>query len=571
MAAATEAGLELLSAVLDGTPAGIAVADARLHWLHANPAFERATGVRAEELSGRPVAASALAAAGPAAARALADERGGETVSDPLPPTALRQPGLRLSCRRIDLGGRPAGVVATLLGAGAETGTGAATREPDAATVRLAVARAADEEIGTTLDADTTCVELAEFAIRHGLADIAAVDLLPGGHGASGAGGRIRLHRAALTADTRRGAVTAPLAQPGENVRHRPGSPTAEALATGRAVTLVLLPVAPAQAGAAGAPRGADPAAFRAAGAERLMVVPLLARGRTLGVLHLARLPGPGRPTEPVPGLGLDGGPDGGPPAVLGDLAGHAALAIDNAQRYTRSQHVALDLQRALLAEPANPHPNLQLATRYRPSGSHTVVGGDWYETVRLPFGRTLLVIGDVMGHGVEAAVDMSTYRSMLRYTAGMDLPPHRILRQLDTLISENESARPATCLLALADPARHRWTFANAGHLPPALISPDRPTELVQLPTGPPLGTGLSDYEQARRPLTADQTLLLYTDGLVERRGEDIDTSLARLAALPLPATGDLEELLDTVLHSLAAHPAEDDTALLAARPRTR
>lgn len=146
-------------------------------------------------------------------------------------------------------------------------------------------------------------------------------------------------------------------------------------------------------------------------------------------------------------------------------------MAIDHARRYTRAQGIALELQQALLTEPGKPHTNLELAWRYLPSGTASVVGGDWYEVVRLSFGRTLLVIGDVMGHGVEAAVDMSNYRATLRYVAAMDLPPHRILRRLDALISEDDAARPATCLLALADPNRARWTLSSAGHLPPALV----------------------------------------------------------------------------------------------------
>ncbi|WP_371477396.1 SpoIIE family protein phosphatase [Kitasatospora sp. NBC_00315] len=559
-----ETGLELLRAVLDRTSAAIAVTDGRLRWVHANPAFEAAAGVRSGELLGLPVTATALAALSAALSRALADRLGrevlldrwgGEVLLDPPPGEAGPAGPPRWSCRRVELRGRAAGVVVTLAPGPALPGGAPSRPAPGgAAEERLALARAADERVGTTLDADTTCVELAEFAIAGGLADIAAVDLLPDAHSPY-TGGRIRLRRCALAARRAGGADTSGLPQPGESVRHQAGAPTAEALTGGRAVAVDL----GEDAGPTGEGPPAADRAFRAAGAHHLLVLPLIARGRSLGVLHLARLAAGGR------------GFTGEDLALVGDLAGHAALALDNAQRYTRTQHVALDLQRALLAEPANPHPNLELATRYLPSGSHSVVGGDWYETVRLPFGRTLLVIEDVMGHGVEAAVDMSTYRSMLRYIAGMDLPPHRILRQLDTLISENEASRPATCLLALADPARRRWTFASAGHLPPALVTPGRPTELVRLPTGPPLGTGLADYEQTRLPLEDGQTLLLYTDGLVERRGEDIDVSLDRLAALSLPAAGDLEDLLDTVLHALAAHPAEDDTALLAARPRMR
>ncbi|MBO1419985.1 PP2C family protein-serine/threonine phosphatase, partial [Streptomyces sp. FH025] len=353
------------------------------------------------------------------------------------------------------------------------------------------------------------------------------------------------LRRAAVRAVPTLEAALADLPRPGESVRHREGSAAARSLATGVAVLT--------EPG----PEDACPAAV-----DSLLVLPLTAHGHLVGLLTLGR-------TGAAPAYTPDDA------ALLGSLAARTATGIDHARRYGHSQGIALELQRALLSEPGNPHQNLALASRYLPSGSSSVVGGDWYETVRLPFGRTLLAMGDVMGHGVEAAVDMSHYRSALRDIAGMDLPPHRILRQLDTVISADDSARPATCLLVLADPSRGRWTLSSAGHLPPALITPDRPTELLRVPTGPPLGTGFGGYEQATHPLDAEQTLLLYTDGLVERRGEDIDTSLERLAALRLPATGDLDDLLDATLHSLAPTPgpaaAEDDIALLAARPKAR
>jgi serine phosphatase RsbU (regulator of sigma subunit) len=176
-----------------------------------------------------------------------------------------------------------------------------------------------------------------------------------------------------------------------------------------------------------------------------------------------------------------------------------------------------------------------------------------------------------VMGHGMEAAVDMSSYRSIIRELGSMDLPPHGILAHLDTVIAENESARPATCLLAVADPNRERWTLASAGHLPPALFVAGRPTELVLSPIGPPLGTGVGGYEQVTVDLLPDQILLLYTDGLVERRGEDIDVSLARLASVDFPPTGELKDLLQVVLRALATSTPEDDIAILAARAHPR
>ena len=202
--------------------------------------------------------------------------------------------------------------------------------------------------------------------------------------------------------------------------------------------------------------------------------------------------------------------------------------------------------------------------------GGRNLVGGDWYEIIRLPFGRTLLVMADVMGHGMEAAVDMSNYRAIIRELGCMDLPPAGILAHLDTVIAQSESARPATCLLAVADPNRERWTLASAGNLPPALFVAGRATELIPTPIGPPLGTGVGGYEQVVVELLPDQILLLYTDGLVERRGEDIDVSLARLAAVAFPPTGELEQLLQGPARPRLRHP-DDDIAVLAARANPR
>ncbi|MEU5216716.1 PP2C family protein-serine/threonine phosphatase [Streptomyces sp. NPDC020807] len=248
-----------------------------------------------------------------------------------------------------------------------------------------------------------------------------------------------------------------------------------------------------------------------------------------------------------------------------------AARHIGHARRLAATENTALHLQRALVAEPGRPHPNLETAGGYLPVGHHTLVGGDWFETVRLHFGRTLLVVGDVMGHGLDAAVDMNAYRTALREVAATDLPPHRVLRHLDSVVAEDDLRRPATCLLVRVDPARGTATFASAGHLPPVVFGADGSAELVDLPVGPPLGTGVGGYEPVTRPLAPAETLLLFTDGLVERRGEDIDASLARLASLRLPPDPGPEQVVDAVLHRLDAHRAEDDVAVLAARVRAR
>jgi serine phosphatase RsbU (regulator of sigma subunit) len=298
--------------------------------------------------------------------------------------------------------------------------------------------------------------------------------------------------------------------------------------------------------------------AYRAAGIHSALVVPLAARGAQLGTVTLVRAgSSPAFADEDV--------------AVAVALADRAAISMDNARRYSREHGIAVELQRALLAAPGTPHPQIDVATRYLPAGATDLVGGDWFDILALPSGITLLAMGDVMGHGVEAAVEMSHYRSMLRVVAGEGDPPDRILRRMDALLAAAGTERPATCMLALADPVRGGCWFANAGHLPPAIVSPDGRVRLLNVPTGPPLGADLrGQYESVYVRWRAGDTLLLYTDGLVERRTEDIDASLGRLAALELPhAAGPLDALLARVVHRLAPSVVEDDVALLAARAR--
>ncbi len=555
----------LADALLGQLPVAVAVLDADLRWRYLNPPFQQVTGVSPTAVLGR-----AATDPDPAVPRVLADGR----------PRSGTFAGRAADFRRLEVGGAPTGVLVVLPG-----GADPHRAELERTRARFALLEAGSERIGTTLDPDTTCAELAAFAVP-GFAALALVDVLPldtpdaaagpaTAHPAPGTDrdrdrDRLRWRRAAVareqappgatpssaaSSSTVPSSTAPPSAPTAGTVRHRPGSVTARALAEGRPVVANLVS---ADELAALLPDEAALSAGRGAGVDCLLAVPLAARGRPIGVLTLARAHGSS--------LGFTAEDT----ELLAAIAGRAALTLDHARRYARSQNTALELQRALLAEPGSPHPNLELASRYLPSGITSVVGGDWYETVRLPFGRTLLAMGDVMGHGVEAAVDMSNYRSTLRYVAAMDLPPHRILRQLDALIAEQENARPATCVLALADPARARWTLAGAGHLPPALLT-SHTTELVEVPTGPPLGTGVGGYEQTVTELRADHALLLYTDGLVERRGEDIDVSLARLSALRLPADGPLDALLDGTLAALAPADAEDDIALLAARVRHR
>ncbi|WP_328557349.1 PP2C family protein-serine/threonine phosphatase [Streptomyces sp. NBC_00358] len=157
-----------------------------------------------------------------------------------------------------------------------------------------------------------------------------------------------------------------------------------------------------------------------------------------------------------------------------------AAVHLGHSRRHDSVRGTVLDLQRALLAEPGRPHPNPVLATRHLPAGGGALVGGDWFGTVRVHFGRTLLVGGDVMGHGPDAAVGLNAYRSMPRSVASTGLPPHRVLRRPDAAVAEDGTRCPATCLLVRVDPARGTAAIAGAGHLPPVLFAGDGSGELL-------------------------------------------------------------------------------------------
>lgn len=387
----------------------------------------------------------------------------------------------------------------------------------------LVLMERAVEEIGTALDERVVCGQLAEFLIRH-LCEAATVDLLP--LGATRGEGRMR--------------------EPLQRVASAGRAALVDSVTLGRDLSVTAMDE--------GHP--ITESVSLSGGPVHRLSVPLVAHGHLFGTTVAIRARAPFTDEDT---------------AVAHFAARVAAVHLGHVREFSRVRSTALNLQRALMAEPGRPHPNLDLATRYLPAGGGALVGGDWFETVRLHFGRTLLVMGDVMGHGLDAAVDMNAYRSMLRYVASTDLPPHRVLRQLDAAVSEEGTRRPATCLLVRVDPARRVATFSSAGHPPPAVFAADGTGDLIDVPVGPPLGTGFGGYEPATRRLTHDETLLMYTDGLVERRDEDIDVSIARLAALRLTPGITVRQVLDEALDRLDAHHAEDDVAALAARVRHR
>lgn len=550
----------LVRALLEGTQAAVALLDTDLRYIYVNAALARMNGIAADAHIGRTISeiVPGVDAGEEMLRRVLADGRPREVVSSG--QTRARSPHPRRywqgSYHRIhDDAGRVRGVGAVLLEVSADRES---QRDLERARERLLLLDAASLRIGSTLETDRTCQELVDLLVEV-MADYASVEMLPmDGREANGRPppGAVRLRRAAMAArPSLRPHVAGFGGAPGEYIDYQRGSAIPRCLETGRPVVENLPPDERMRRAAPNADRVAF---YRGAGIHSALVVPLSARGDQIGTVTLSR-------------AGRSPAFDDEDVAVARALADRAAISLDNARRYSREHAIAVELQRALLASPGTPHPRIDVATHYLPAGATDLVGGDWFDTLALPSGLTLLAMGDVMGHGVEAAVEMSHYRSMLRVVAGEGDPPDQVLRRMDALVSVAGAERPATCLLGLADPVRGACWFASAGHLPPAVVTPDGGVTLLDVPPGPPLGAGLrGEYETVYVPWRPGHTLLLYTDGLVERRAEDIDISLGRLAALDLPqAAGPLDALLARVVHRLSPAAAEDDVALLAARAR--
>ena len=293
-------------------------------------------------------------------------------------------------------------------------------------------------------------------------------------------------------------------------------------------------------------------------------VLPLRARGRTVGLVTLFRGEGSGDFSSEVV-------------LTATEVADRAGLALDNARLYGQQQRMSEGLQRALLSAPVQPD-HLQVAVRYRPAATAAQVGGDWYDAFLQPDGATVLVIGDVMGHDIEAAAAMSQVRSLLRgiaYHSGE--APAAVLAGLDAAMAGLAVGTTATAVVARLeqdederrrDVTRLRWS--NAGHPPPVLLTPDG-TVTALSGLGHDLLLGIDprstriDEEVA---LDRGSTVLLYTDGLVERRDQDFDAGLLRLReAIGELAEEDLDDLCDGVLARLLPERAEDDVALVAVR----
>ncbi|MGH2756985.1 MAG: PP2C family protein-serine/threonine phosphatase [Actinomycetota bacterium] len=291
---------------------------------------------------------------------------------------------------------------------------------------------------------------------------------------------------------------------------------------------------------------------LRRKGVRSLLGVPLVVEGQTFGVLHVGTLTPRRFGPEDEQFLQL-----------VGD---RVALAL-HVGLYERERAVAKTLQRTFLPELLPIVPGLELAARYRPISGREV-GGDWYDVFILPSGLVAIAIGDVVGKGINAATTMARLRSGLRAYALEFISPSDVLDRMNRLLLHFDSESMATLLYGILDPDESRFTFSSAGHIPPAFATPMKNAVLSALPVGPPLGaTQDYDFLEAEEELQPNATMILCTDGLIERRHESLDVGLRRLAQAS-SEDAPLEDMADTIIQSLMTDEAhEDDAALLLVR----
>ncbi|WP_199833744.1 SpoIIE family protein phosphatase/ATP-binding protein [Streptomyces sp. NRRL B-3648] len=423
---------------------------------------------------------------------------------------------------------------------------------------RLSFLYEAGMRIGTTLDVRRTAEELTEVAVPR-MADFVTVELLDSVlHGQEPTSDVRQMRRTALRASR----TGHPLQPVGDVIRFvMADTPMTSALRQGRAVLVPEL--RSAEDWRAQDPEGALQALDY--GIRSLITVPLRARGVVLGMVNFWRgADSPRFEQEDV--------------AVAEELVARAAVAIDNARRYSREHALAMTLQRNLLPLGLPEQGALEIASRYLPARSG--VGGDWFDVIPLPGFRVALVVGDIVGHGLQAAVTMGRLRTAVLNFSSLDLAPDELLGHLDEMVTRLDSQggpgdddrvplTGATCLYAIYDPVGGHCTLSRAGHLAPAVVDPQGRVSFPDLPLSPPLGVGGHPFEAGELDLPEGSRLVLFTDGLVENRGRDIDEGLELLSSVVGHADLTPEEtcraLVDTML---PGHPS-DDVALLVARTR--
>ncbi|WP_037901500.1 SpoIIE family protein phosphatase [Streptomyces sp. NRRL S-350] len=554
-----ERELALSGQLVSQTPIAVAVFDTDLRFVMVNRALEGISGRPASRHLGRRVGEvlpcldavraeaairRVLAGAGPVLGQSMTGRPPGDPDADHTWSVSV----YRLEDQR----GAVIGAAASALDITSqqEASTAAARSRR-----RLALIADASVRIGTTLDLDTTARELADVLVPE-IADVVAVDILDSA---------LRDPAAAAdpTGDAMRfRALAVKTAYPTEAARA--ADPVGELTQYGstRLVTRCVataLPVLVPDVGEddlARIARDSEAADLLArAGVHSYLAVPLTARGEVLGAIDLKRA----RTAEPF---------DSDDMFLVGELATRAAVCIDNARWYQRQRHAALALQRHLLPPTPSSRPGLEIAYRYQPAAAIGEPGGDWFDVIPLAADRTALVVGDVMGHGINAAATMGQLRLATRALAKLDLTPAEVLAGLDDVTADLDDIL-ATCVLALYDPRDLSLRIATAGHLPPVLTRPGHPPELLRLPPAAPLGVNGALFRTTEVQLGPGDELLLYTDGLVEVRDQDIDVRLAALTDLLGTYRRPIEAICDLLLTALPHAASGDDIALLMTRIR--
>ncbi|MGX1274153.1 PAS domain S-box-containing protein [Streptomyces phaeoluteigriseus] len=436
----------------------------------------------------------------------------------------------------------------------------------------LSMVNEAGTSVGTTLDVVRTAQELADFAVPR-LADFVIVDLLEpvlstDGHGAwltdaGPAPASPAMRRAALKS-VREGCPEA-VARIGDRVGFLPPPHDMSLLIDGEPILIPVLDPSDDLWAAEGPARAPS---IREFGLHSLISVPMRARNTALGLTTFIRSLNP-----------VSFHPDD--VLLARELVARAALCVDNARRYTREHTAAVTLQRSLLPDVLVGGSALEVASSYLPADPTGGVGGDWFDVIPLSGARVGLVVGDVVGHGINAAATMGRLRTAVQTLADMEMPPDELLAHLDDLVLRlsterggDEAARTtaatflgATCLYAVYDPVTRRCSIARAGHPPPVVVSPDGEAAFPEIPAGPPLGLGGPGFETADIELAENSLLGLYTDGLVEGADRDMERGMARLGELLAHPDADLRTLCSSAVRDLVPVPQPDDIALLLVR----
>ncbi|POX36661.1 PAS domain S-box protein [Streptomyces sp. Ru73] len=584
-----EPSRDVLERMVSRSPVGMAIVDTDLRCVWSNAALEQYGGGSSAERAGRRLGeiqpgldAEAMETRMRHVLRTgeplLGFEHVGRTLAEPQREHAHSMSFFRLE----DAEGRPVGVCYTVID----------ITERYRSRQHLALLDRASEHLGRTLDVLQTAQDLADVAVPE-LADFVTVDLLDSvvrgeepRPGPLGDADDVPLRRGGQ--QSLRAGVPEAVVRIGDLAAYHAWSPPVRCLADGVSWRAERLdPRAPEWAAGVAGGRHAN---LRELGLHTAMVVPIRARGSTMGVTTFFRI----QHDEPFSADDL---------RLAEEFVARAAVCVDNARRYTREREAALGLQRRLLPRGTPDQRAVTVASAYCPANELCDVGGNWFDVIVLSGARVALVVGDVPGHGIDAAATMGRLRTAVRTLAALDLRPEELLAHLDDLVGRSihegqrhpsgADERGSSCLYAVYDPIALTCTAASAGHPLPAVVAPGGAPALAELPVGPRLGEGGLPFEAVEFPVAEGSVLALYTDGLLAGDGtapgaaaggspgsateenapeqdapEQRDPVQRLLRALGAPGHS-LDGLCDHVIDALTPERPQDDVTLLLAATR--